>query len=177
MEQLHHTLHIAAFGGAGEQFPVGERACPTLAKAVVALGCKALVAVQQSYVALALTDGFTALVDNRTYAVLQERQRGKQPRRTHADDVHFGRVRRGDVLINGLFVRRKKRLLGTRTHIYREQNLGLTLARVNRPFHDMPSMQKRRRQGHFKCHCLLYLGCICRLLRSECQNNSFHLLS
>ena len=86
MEQFHHPLHVTPFLGAGEEFAIGESAGTAFAETVVRLLVQPLVAVQQRDVFFALADFFAPLVDDGFDAVLDERQRCKQPCRSGADD-------------------------------------------------------------------------------------------
>ena len=89
MEELHDALHVTSFLGAGEEFAVGESACASFAETVVRLGVESFVAVEESDVFFAFADLFPALVDDGFDAVLDERQRCKQPCRSGADDDHL----------------------------------------------------------------------------------------
>ena len=86
MEEFHDALHVTPFLGAGEEFAVGESAGASFAETVVRLGVEPFVSVQQRYIFFALADFFAPLVDDGFDAVLDERQRCKQPCRSGADD-------------------------------------------------------------------------------------------
>ena len=89
MEELHDALHVTPFLGAGEEFAVGERACASFSETVVRLGVESFVSVEESDVSFALADFFAALVDDGLDAVLDERQRCKQPCRSGTDNHYL----------------------------------------------------------------------------------------
>ena len=86
MEKFHHSLHVSPFLGAGEEFAIRERTCPTFAEAVVRLRVKSFVAVEECDVFLAFADLFAPFIDDGFDAVLQEREGRKESCGACSDD-------------------------------------------------------------------------------------------
>ena len=139
VEELHDTLHIAAFLAAREEFAVGESACAALAKAVVGLGIKSEITVEDSDILLALSNLFAALVDDWTNAMFDKRECSEQARRTRTDDsdTMLGVVH---ILEMWWLVERDRCVLGQRCAMlireHGEVHLELLLASVYRTLYD-----------------------------------------
>ena len=86
MEELHDALHVPTFFGAGEEFAIGERTGSSFAETVVRFRVESFVSVEEGDIFFSLTDFFSALVDDRFDAMLDERQSGKESCRTSSDD-------------------------------------------------------------------------------------------
>ena len=84
-EDLQDAVGVAALLAARVELAVAVGPCPTLAKAVVALGVNALLRTNACQVLLALANIFASLHDNRLQPQFDESQSSKQSARTSSD--------------------------------------------------------------------------------------------